>query len=397
MMVSKKFSERFIKIEQPIGDLYMVNLKATDVIDISASDTRNAYNSTGIQRQLEPSRVSNIAKFCESKDAMFPTPVILSASSDNFNFDHENNFLEFTAPGEDKYFSIVDGQHRLAGIERSGLAHEFDLLIAFVFDTDASQDAHLFSIINGNQKPVSKSLIYDLYGLSDKRTVEKVCNKVIRFLNNDDRSEMAGRIKLLGYKDELSPKGTVSQATIMEGLISLISKNTKADNLNIEYSRELEILDKNKYIFRNYFIEHDDIALLSHTLTFFNSWIDAITRVKYEFNRTDFQLFEKSIGFATSFQMLRILFNEYHFSSRKVDTKMKDFYTDSLESIFRSFFEESFDEKSYSSSKSGVNQLLSDLALIGLNFRIISESSLRNSLSSTTSNRVIKSNNREIL
>ena len=170
----------FITIDQPAGRFYVSKINANILIPISQSDTRTPYNSTGIQRKLNMSRVKEIAKYCEEKSAMFPTPIILSADSNYFNFYSESNtkmeytniesgFLEIDDGKiiqDKKFLSIVDGQHRLSGIDESGMAQEFDLLVMFVFDTEAYQDAEIFSIINRNQKQVSKSLVYDLYGLS---------------------------------------------------------------------------------------------------------------------------------------------------------------------------------------------------------------------------------------
>lgn len=384
--MSKHFKEKFIKITQPVGDLYLVNLKASDVIDISESETRKPYNATGIQRRLEPNRVNAIAKFCESNDAMFPTPIILSASSDNFKIIEESSFLEFDAPEENKYFSIVDGQHRLAGIKKARKEDSFDLLIAFIFDTDASQDARLFSIINGNQKPVSKSLIYDLYGLSEKRTVEKTCNTIIRYLNNNEKSEMSGRIKLLGYKDELSPNGTVSQATMMEGFIGLISKYPEQDNLDIEYSRPLSNQDTSRYIFRDIFISEDDEMLIRHALTFFNSWISTIEKTKNRYGYPDFMLFEKSIGFATSFKVLQILFYD---NERRNDT-LYSYYVNILSKIFDVFFNLGLHKKTYSSSKSGVSDLFKDLCAICFEFNLVSEEAFDTVLPTRTNNDIRK-------
>ncbi|MGQ0517125.1 hypothetical protein ACT453_43110, partial [Bacillus sp. D-CC] len=59
-----------------------------------------------------------------------------------------------------------------------------------ILDTTPEQDAYLFSIINGNQKPVSKSLVLDLFSLSNGRTVQKVCNYLVKQLNSDSESAL---------------------------------------------------------------------------------------------------------------------------------------------------------------------------------------------------------------
>ena len=48
----------YIKLKQPVGDMFLVKMKATQVASIAASKTRKSYNdSSGIQRKLDPHRV----------------------------------------------------------------------------------------------------------------------------------------------------------------------------------------------------------------------------------------------------------------------------------------------------------------------------------------------------
>ena len=124
---------RFTSIKQPAGKFYLSKMLASKLIPISQSNVRTPYNSTGIQRLLSQKRIEDIAKFCEDESAMFPTPIIVSAKSNVISFyddkgkSLENDFLSlengFLLVDSEKikknnlYFSIVDGQHRLAGIE----------------------------------------------------------------------------------------------------------------------------------------------------------------------------------------------------------------------------------------------------------------------------------------
>ena len=134
-------SVKYIEINQPIGTMYLVKLQATIVAKISATNTRKAYNDNhikeykGIQRKLEINRVYAIADYCSTKDAMFPTPIILSAPSDKFKIDTKNQTIEI--PDDDIYCSIIDGQHRIEGIKKSGLIEKFLILIL--------QEMHIYS------------------------------------------------------------------------------------------------------------------------------------------------------------------------------------------------------------------------------------------------------------
>lgn len=371
-------------MEQPIGDMFLVKMPAKDVAGISASNMRKSYNDhTGIQRKLDKNRIKSIADFCQTKDAMFPTPIILSASSDYFLIDTSEETIKIPEIREDeaKFCSIVDGQHRLEGLKQSGKIDKFDLLVAFVFDTDPSKDAYLFKIINGNQKPVSTSLIYDLYGLSKSRTVEKTCNKVMQVLNGNDpemESELDGKIKMLGYKDEFSQNGIVSQAAMIKNLMKLITDKSERDNIDIEFGRELRQLDSRKYIFRENFINGNDEFIIQENVDFFNSWMKRLSEVKEKYNINEYKQFEKTIGFSVSYRILRILYvgwedGKDHYSIGIGIGNRKDFYNLILSAMFEKFFELKLDNNVYSSSESGVNDLEIDLVAILWDNELISQ------------------------
>lgn len=324
----------FITIDQPAGRFYVSKINANILIPISQSDTRTPYNSTGIQRKLNMSRVKEIAKYCEEKSAMFPTPIILSADSNYFNFYSESNtkmeytniesgFLEIDDGKiiQDKQFlSIVDGQHRLSGIDESGMAQEFDLLVMFVFDTEAYQDAEIFSIINRNQKQVSKSLVYDLYGLTDEMTVEKFSHEIVQALNSVEISVLKGRIKMLGYKtdsfneDGKSIKQYVSQATLVDELIPMISKNIAQDNGLIKNGQAIQNINDGKLILRKYFYDDNLYDIQAKLIGFYNAWIEIIRKHFKE----DTIIF-KTIGFIASLYIFKLLFSRLKNDENIVD------------------------------------------------------------------------------
>ena len=324
----------FITIDQPAGRFYVSKINANILIPISQSDTRTPYNSTGIQRKLNMSRVKEIAKYCEEKSAMFPTPIILSADSNYFNFYSESNtkmeytniesgFLEIDDGKiiqDKKFLSIVDGQHRLSGIDESGMAQEFDLLVMFVFDTEAYQDAEIFSIINRNQKQVSKSLVYDLYGLTDEMTVEKFSHEIVQALNSVEISVLKGRIKMLGYKtdsfneDGKSIKQYVSQATLVDELIPMISKNIAQDNGLIKNGQAIQNINDGKLILRKYFYDDNLYDIQAKLIGFYNAWIEIIRKHFKE----DTIIF-KTIGFIESLYIFKLLFSRLKNDENIVD------------------------------------------------------------------------------
>ncbi|MBL1917816.1 DGQHR domain-containing protein, partial [Klebsiella pneumoniae] len=70
---------------------------------------------------------------------------------------------------------VIDGQHRLAGLEEAmeedPKVGEMDILVTLCESLTTPQAAKIFLNINTEQKPVPKSLIYDLFGeLEDDET-----------------------------------------------------------------------------------------------------------------------------------------------------------------------------------------------------------------------------------
>ena len=388
----------FITIDQPAGRFYVSKINANILIPISQSDTRTPYNSTGIQRKLNMSRVKEIAKYCEEKSAMFPTPIILSADSNYFNFYSESNtkmeytniesgFLEIDDGKiiqDKKFLSIVDGQHRLSGIDESGMAQEFDLLVMFVFDTEAYQDAEIFSIINRNQKQVSKSLVYDLYGLTDEMTVEKFSHEIVQALNSVEISVLKGRIKMLGYKtdsfneDGKSIKQYVSQATLVDELIPMISKNIAQDNGLIKNGQAIQNINDGKLILRKYFYDDNLYDIQAKLIGFYNAWIEIIRKHFKE----DTIIF-KTIGFIASLYIFKLLFSRLKNDENIVDHTWVGVNMNSEESYinkelinkykvqFMGLIEElkfdSIDINSISSSRSGAKKIYDLLTRTNIN------------------------------
>lgn len=344
---------KYFLIEQPVGKLYLGALTAQEIDGIAASNTRSAYNQMGIQRKIIDSRKKEIAEYAKSEDAIFPTPIVLSASTKYIEF-IENGVLQINSDAiskDNNFFSIIDGQHRLAGIKEAGLLDKFTLPVIMIMDTFVQQDAEIFVTINGNQRSVSKSLLYDLFGLSEKRTVEKVCHTIIKALNKDNDSKIKHNIKMLGYRDEESRSATVSQATMVGSLIKLITNNTKKDNLCLNEGRPLEKFDPNRYVFRRFFIEKNDAVIYKVLKNYFNAWTTAKDNVK----SIGLISLDKSIGYMASFYLLRAIYLKGLMDKNATE----EYYYEKLYNILKEFAYN--DTKTYSSSESGAKELFKDL------------------------------------
>ena len=364
----KKFN--FFAIDQPAGRFYVSKINAKDIIPISQSNKRTPYNSEGIQRQINKTRVNEIAKYCVNEDAMFPTPIILSGKSEYFKFyDNDGNiiisenfidlsggFIEIDNEKiikDKKFLSIVDGQHRLAGIDASGEDYRFDLVVMFVFDTESYQDAEIFTVINRNQKQVSKSLVYDLYGLTDEITIEKFSHEIVKEMNNRDDSLMKNRIKMLGYKTDdfkdNSKEQIVSQATIVDQIIPMISKNPYKDNILLKNGDILE-LGGRKEVLRNLFIEDDLKKTQNCIIAYMNAWI-----MKLKENHLDSTILFKTVGFIAAFKIFQNIIENHEYIIKE------DVHQELFDNILSELPFEKINPKEVSSSYSGANYIVNVL------------------------------------
>ncbi|NKF05689.1 DGQHR domain-containing protein [Clostridium gasigenes] len=207
-------------------------------IEINADDE-------GVQRRIQIARINKIKKYLEEQDeSFFPASVVLTADISKYeSFEkiysrmEEKDFGEVDLP-DDIMFQIVDGQHRLAGLFISDKIDQenFEIPAVLLFNATNHTCAKVFTDINGNQTPVNRSGIYDLFDLiNDKdensnkiKTLHLLCKK----LNNDPDSPLFNHIKMLGIGS-----GAISQAFFIQYLGEALK------SANLSYSNSQEIYD----------------------------------------------------------------------------------------------------------------------------------------------------------
>ena len=310
-----------IKIVQPIGTFYISALNAEIVCDITTVERREYENDKGmgIQRAISTKRVNEIAKYTNDPDATFPTPIIISVydipsnnlGEDYFEFD-ENNIV-----GE-----IIDGQHRVEGLKKSERKSEFNLPIILMFNLLEEEKAYVFSIINSKQTQVTKSLIYDLFSVSDNRSPQKTCHQLARLLNNDVESPFYKRLKMLGTKS--SQDASLSQGSFIRYLMPLISKKPDEDYVNIKLSKKLN--DDLTIPLRYYFINNEDGIIYKILLNVFKALKDTFP---IEWNNPDKYILSKTTGYGALIGALKILLKE--------GRENKDLTYDYFKMIFENF------------------------------------------------------------
>jgi len=311
-----------IKLSQPIGDFYIGSIKAADLCEITKYDfrrlvTEEGFSSyLGIQRKLSPQRVKDIAKYVGTKDACFPTAVILSVSGKCAEYNQKSHMLRlfpFTDDADkNKHINyeemaiVLDGQHRIAGLKDGSFKGDFEINVSVFIDIDIADQAYIFSTVNLAQTKVNKSLVYDLFDLAKKRSPQKTCHNIAIALDGESKSPFFQKIKRLGVSTEGRFNETITQSTFVESLLPYISNDAVSDRnlyLNDKVPPRADSETLKKLIFRNMFLEQKDLQITDVIWNFFeaikNKWPTA-----WEFTGRGLML-NKTNGFRALMRFLR--------------------------------------------------------------------------------------------
>jgi DGQHR domain-containing protein len=273
---------RCIRVSQPIGEFYCCAMSAKEVLAIAYADVRRIEDRdveriVGIQRELKPARVREIKQYVRNIDATFPTSVILAVGPEDARFVASTNELKIRR--DENVAKIIDGQHRIAGLE--GFDGDFDLIVVVFVDMDLQDQAMTFATINLAQTKVNRSLVYDLYELEQERSPIKTCHQIARLLNKEEDSPLCRRIKILG-----SATGEeyefITQATVVTSLVEYISDNPMRDRDALRRGDDLPeppTGKRPKLMFRDLFRNEKDDVIADVVWTYFDGvaqrWNDA--------------------------------------------------------------------------------------------------------------------------
>lgn len=260
-----------IRVEQPLGTFYAFSLQADLLNQIAYSYPAEAvermenewsdergYSILGSQRKEKKTRLDEIASFIQTTEATFPNAIILGA-----NYDRDGRYIEKEAdrwhaiddgkgrctikiPNVDlKSASIIDGQHRLHAFERlpeGAVQRKMELLCVVFLELPSPYHAYVFATINFNQKKVPKSDAYEMFGFDvDERppkfwSPETLAVYLTRLLNTEEHSPLFRSIlpsadsKVIFQESSKSASDIrVSLATVVDGILRLISRNPMED------------------------------------------------------------------------------------------------------------------------------------------------------------------------
>lgn len=353
-----KKSINLISIEQPIGIFYIGKISSCDLLNIYYVQARTIYHD-GIQRDRNEQRTKKISEYINDPDATFPTPIIIAVDSKDIDVEHIGSDLyKFSyEDSKTRFAEIIDGQHRVEGLKNN--PHRIiELPVVVMLDLTKEEKAYVFSVINSNQKQVSKSYIYDLFELYTGRSVVKTCHNIVRALNSSKRSPFNGRVKMLGKKN--IDTEVISQGTFVDALIRLITNDYKQDDILLKNNCKLK--PNNNYIFRDLFIDGKDEIIYRILLNYFT----AISNIFYEeWNDVEHYNMLKTTGIAAFCKALPVAFR-LGVRQGKLDVE----FFEGLMKKTKKYMDESnikISSKQYASGESEQNKLRDDIVKEWLN------------------------------
>jgi DGQHR domain-containing protein len=212
-----------LPVTQGGSTFYVFSISGKKLLEISYTSERTQYNKTGIQRGLRPDRLREIGKFLTPsgpRPPLLPNAIIISLSNNSY-FQDGKIHICYRPAGE---AFVIDGQHRLWAFDPkfSGTT-DLNVVVTAFIDLDDSGKAFIFRSINGNQRKINPSLVYDLIPmLRDTESVafhDKRCHDIVVFLNEASESPWKDRIGMVGAGSRI-----ISQSSFISAIKKLIKK-----------------------------------------------------------------------------------------------------------------------------------------------------------------------------
>jgi len=286
-----------IRISQPLGQFYVTSIPSQILRQITFTDVRQMHDREmdtylGIQREVNPKRVREIGEYVNTVDACFPTAVILAIEGRCAVYDDVKRTLTLqTAPANAEPNSrvkvleiarVLDGQHRIEGLQHLRPGAEFEVNVSIFIDMDIESQAYLFSVVNLAQTKVNKSLAYDLFDYARSRSPQKTAHNIAVALDRDSKSPFFQRIKRLGLATRGRFTETLTQATVVEALMPYLSTEPVRDRqafLKGHTPKPVDGGELRKVIFRNMFLNEQDLDIAEVLFNYFSAarerWPDA--------------------------------------------------------------------------------------------------------------------------
>lgn len=232
-----------IEITQNTTSFHIAKIRADLLTQISYASIRGIDREDGaVQRILNNRRISSIKDYVLSV-GHFPSSIILNWRSEKIKTGKDY----ITFPKEPRIAQLIDGQHRVAGlraaIEENSSIGSLEVPISAYVNLSTSECASIFLSINTEQKPVPRSLVFDLYGIADQNVIDPAASRardIATALNDLDDSPYRDLIKFPG-----SPvrRGGIALSTAVTAIKPLVEEKGDFEQRGVlEFESQTKII-----------------------------------------------------------------------------------------------------------------------------------------------------------
>lgn len=258
-------------------------LKVKDAVFIHYVAARGRDQEEGaVQRILNKKRIIAIKEYILEGNNFFNT-FILNWTEPSYKTEFSEGVIR--VPIINSAAQVIDGQHRLAGFEAAmqedSSLGEQHILVSLCMNLTTQEAAKIFLNINSEQKPVPKSLIYDLFGevIEDEQHAINRASDIADELNNNPESPYYNSIK---YPGKPISRGSLDLATIVSALKPYLETEGVFNKLNLKHLSYQKNTVLNFFRAIKYFYDKEELWTIKSKNPFlkssgFNGAIDHLT------------------------------------------------------------------------------------------------------------------------
>lgn len=254
---------------------YMCSIKSR-IIKEMCFITRRGEDEGGFQRLLSKGRANAIKEYLDEDKGVIPTPLILSAqNSVKFKFDKKSGKISFNQKKDG--FLIIDGQHRLYGLNLA--ENEYEVPVVIFSELTKAMEVNLFIDINTTQKGVPAALLIDLKEMTGKETsIETRQRELFDWLNSTP--PMAGLLS-----SAKSSQGKISRKAFNDATEKIYESGFFASQDETTIGKSL--VNYLNAVEKAFILSNNPEARLNKTVIFtaiMNNYLYVIDRCLSEFN-----------------------------------------------------------------------------------------------------------------
>jgi DGQHR domain-containing protein len=233
-----------LAVNQGEFTFYVFQIPAKTLLSIAFTSSRTQQNRTGIQRGLRKDRLREIGRYLKGEAGgppILPNTIIVSLSDQSY---FQDGYIHIANQSSAEAF-VLDGQHRLWAFSTEWAGDtDLNLVVSAFINIADKFKAQIFRKINGEQKKIDPSLVYDLIpmlrGENWVKFEDERAHDLVEDLNTKDESPWKDKIGMVGGSDRI-----ISQSSFITAIKKLFKKGhvfSTDDKDFFEYAVQSDLL-----------------------------------------------------------------------------------------------------------------------------------------------------------